>query len=145
MRGHFKVQLPETLLAKNVGDRLTGTTPLQIGRKSMRCFAADDTFRPGVQIAAALAQGGSQQQLDIQARGRGVGQFCATEQAGNNRHLFTQCCKLVGLVFGQQRFDDCVHAAGQYVVEGVQGQVDAVIGDTALRIVVGADALGAIA
>src|SRR5690606_35100831 len=53
--------------------------------------------------------------------------------------------QLVGLEFLAQRLDDLVHRPGHDFRQGIQGQVDAVIGHPALREVVGADALGAVA
>ena len=50
------------------------------------------------------------------------------------------------LVLGDQRLDDLVERlARDHLVELVEGQVDAVVGDAVLREIVGADALGAVA
>src|SRR5581483_1939891 len=50
------------------------------------------------------------------------------------------------LILGDQRIDQFVERlAGQHAVDLVQGEVDAVVGDPALREIVGADALGAVA
>src|SRR5690606_25114389 len=52
----------------------------------------------------------------------------------------------VGLVFAREALDQGVDVARQHVGQVVQGQaVDAMVGDPALRIVVGADALAAVA
>src|SRR5699024_4051621 len=59
--------------------------------------------------------------------------------------LGAQGGELFGLVFAGQGADDSVQVAGHDVVEFVQRQVDAVVGDSALREVVGANAFGAIA
>jgi hypothetical protein len=74
VRCHFQVELPEALLAEDVGHGLAGTTALQVVGKGQRVFTADDFFRPGVQVAAGLAQGGGQQQFHVQARSRRVRQ-----------------------------------------------------------------------
>src|SRR5690606_36223633 len=56
-----------------------------------------------------------------------------------------QRCQLVRLVLVHQRIDDFIEFALHNLFELVERQVDAVIGDAALREIVGADALGAIA
>ena len=49
-------------------------------------------------------------------------------------------------MFGGQRLDDLVERlAVEHLVELVERQVDAVVGDPPLRKIVGADALGAVA
>ena len=48
-------------------------------------------------------------------------------------------------MFLEQRVYDCIERAGQYVIKLVKRQVDAVIRDTALWKIVGADALRTIA
>src|SRR4029079_2764181 len=53
--------------------------------------------------------------------------------------------QLIGLVFARQRVDQFVEVALEDFREAIKRQVDAVIGDAALRIVVRADALAAIA
>ena len=53
--------------------------------------------------------------------------------------------QLFGLIGAAQGFDHFVHVAGNDLVELVQGQIDAVIGEPALRKVVGADAFTAVA
>ena len=52
---------------------------------------------------------------------------------------------MFGLIGAAQGFDHFVHVAGNDLVELVQGQIDAVIGEPALRKVVGADAFTAVA
>jgi len=69
VRCDFQVELPETLLAQNIGHRLAATTALQVPGKFERRFTWYDALRPGVQKAPGLAQGRSQQQLCVQARG----------------------------------------------------------------------------
>ncbi|MNP39445.1 hypothetical protein D3C76_1330210 [compost metagenome] len=144
MRCDFQVEFPETLLAKNVGHRLTAAATLQIVGEGQRRFARHDAFRPGVQEAAGFAQRRRQQQLGIQARRGRVGQIGRAQQTGNDRHLLTYGGQLIGLVLGQQRLDHCIDAPGEDFVEGIQGQVDPVVGDPALGEVVGADAFRAI-
>ena len=48
-------------------------------------------------------------------------------------------------VLARQRIDEFVEVAGDDLGQAVQGQVDAVVGDAALRKIVGADALAAVA
>ena len=48
-------------------------------------------------------------------------------------------------MFVDQRFDDWVEVALHDLVELVEGEVDAVVGDASLRKIVGADASGAVA
>ncbi len=49
------------------------------------------------------------------------------------------------MVFGDQRIDDLAQPiAGQNLVEVVEREVDAVVGDATLREIVSADALGAV-
>lgn len=52
---------------------------------------------------------------------------------------------MIGLVFGQQRFDHRLHPAGEDIVQRVQGQVDTVVGHPPLWIIVRTDALGTVA
>src|SRR5579864_1663478 len=50
------------------------------------------------------------------------------------------------LVVGQEGIDELIERlAAQHLVDLVEGQIDPVVGDAALREVVGADALGAVA
>src|SRR5690606_1307624 len=57
-----------------------------------------------------------------------------------------QPCEFIGLVFVREAIDQGVDVAFQHVGQVVQGQAfDAVVGDPALRVVVGADALAAVA
>src|SRR5690606_16349296 len=69
----------------------------------------------------------------------------AAQRVGHPKDSLPQRRQLVGLEFLTQRFDDLLHRAGHDFRQGIQGQVDAVIGDPALGKVVGADALGAVA
>ena len=55
--------------------------------------------------------------------------------------LLGQRGELVRLVFAGQRLDDLVEIAGHDFLNPVEGEVDAVIGDPALREIVRADAL----
>ncbi|MCY1238712.1 hypothetical protein D9M72_514660 [compost metagenome] len=73
VRCHFQVQLPETLLAEDIGHRLTAAAALQILGERQRRFARHDALRPGMQETAGLAQGRRQQQFGIQTRRRRVG------------------------------------------------------------------------
>ncbi len=73
MRGHFQVDLPEALLAQDIGHGLSVPAPLQIAVVSLGSVAADDAFWPGVQITARFAKRRRQQQLGIQALGRRIG------------------------------------------------------------------------
>ena len=50
----------------------------------------------------------------------------------------------VGFLLLLQRDDDSIQAAFQYFGKAVQGEVDAVVGDAALRVVVGADAFASV-
>src|SRR5690606_15039575 len=52
--------------------------------------------------------------------------------------------ELVGFVFVDERVDDLVEVAGQYFLQLVKREVDPMVGDAALREVVGADSFGAI-
>src|SRR5688500_8992305 len=58
---------------------------------------------------------------------------------------FIEAREALGFVLGGQRADQLVELAFQYLRQAVEGQVDAVVGDAALREIVGADALGAVA
>jgi hypothetical protein len=49
VRRHFQVELPEPLLAQDVGHRLAAAAALQVVGERQRRFAADDALRPGVQ------------------------------------------------------------------------------------------------
>ena len=51
----------------------------------------------------------------------------------------------VGFLFLLERGDDGVQPAFEDVSEAVEGEVDAVVGDAALRVVVGADAFASVA
>src|SRR5579871_2628867 len=51
--------------------------------------------------------------------------------------------QLLGLVLLVERRDELVQVAVHHVVELVEREVDAMVGDAALRKIVGADALGA--
>src|SRR5262245_30055659 len=59
--------------------------------------------------------------------------------------FFGERGELLGLVLGGERVEDLVQLAVHDAVDLVEREVDAVIGDAALREVVGADALGAVA
>src|SRR5688572_31952037 len=59
--------------------------------------------------------------------------------------FFGKTCQLLGLVLGGERVDDLVDLAVHDALDLVEREVDAVVGDPALRKVVGADALRAIA
>ena len=59
--------------------------------------------------------------------------------------LVGECRELVGLVLADQRPDDRAEVPFEDFREFVQGEIDAVVGDPALRIVIGADALGPVA
>jgi len=73
MRGHFQIDLPEALLAQDIGHRLPFPAPLQVAGVGLGSFAADDALWPCVQITARLAKRRRQQQLGIQALGRRIG------------------------------------------------------------------------
>src|SRR5262249_53432266 len=62
-----------------------------------------------------------------------------------SRSFFGELRELLGLVLGSERVDDVVELAVHDAVDLVERQVDAVVGDAALREVVGADALRAVA
>ena len=75
---------------------------------------------------------------------------CATAGAGfqagdqSSRRAFGR--QQFGLVLGHQRVDDLVQRlAFHHLRQLVQRQIDAVIGDAALRKIIGADAFGAVA
>ncbi len=69
-----------------------------------------------------------------------------TSGSRNSGHRFlAQRGELLGLVLGGQRPGQFGQVAIHDVLDLVQRQVDAVIGDARLREVVGADALGAVA
>src|SRR5919201_3261408 len=59
--------------------------------------------------------------------------------------FFGELRELLGLVFGAERGDKLVELAVHDAIDLVEREVDAVVGDAALRKVVRADALGAIA
>src|SRR5262245_58655424 len=61
------------------------------------------------------------------------------------RSLLHDPGELFGLIFLLQRLDDRLEIAVHHVQQLVKRQVDAVIGDPALREIVGPDALGAVA
>ncbi|MNO63381.1 hypothetical protein D3C76_540870 [compost metagenome] len=86
MRRHFQVDLPEALLPEDVGHRLAATPTLQVIGVGLGIFAADDSLGPGVQVAARLADGSSQQQFGIQPLGGRFGQLRVAQQAGDDGH-----------------------------------------------------------
>lgn len=53
--------------------------------------------------------------------------------------------KLIGLVFGYQWFDDLIDITPDDVVEFIQRQIDAVIGDAPLRKIIGTNTFGSVA
>src|SRR4051812_31247998 len=59
--------------------------------------------------------------------------------------FFGELGELLGLVLARERVDQLVELAVHDAVDLVKGEVDAVVGDAALRKVVGADARGAVA
>ena len=70
----------------------------------------------------------------------------AIDKRGGEHHVGAFGRQQFGLVFGHQRVDDLVQGlAFHHLRQLVQRQIDAVIGDAALRKVIGADALGAVA
>src|SRR3954471_15598131 len=56
-----------------------------------------------------------------------------------------QARQALRLVLGDERTDQLVELAFQYLGQAVEGEVDAVIGHPALRVIVGADSLGTVA
>src|SRR5437764_1172652 len=74
--------------------------------------------------------------------------FATTSAAALARpssRFFGELGELLGLLLGGERVDEVVELAVHDAVDLVQGEIDAVVGDAALREVVGADALGAVA
>src|SRR5258706_11054890 len=63
----------------------------------------------------------------------------------SSRRFFGELLELLCLVLCGERADDVVQFTVHDALDLVQGQADAVVGDAALREVVGADALGAVA
>src|SRR6266487_4298596 len=59
--------------------------------------------------------------------------------------LFGECGELLGLVLCEQRLRQLGKVAIHDVVDLVEGETDAVVGDPSLRKIIGADALGAVA
>src|SRR5438876_6195682 len=51
----------------------------------------------------------------------------------------------LGLLFGRERVDQRIERAVEHLVELMEREIDAMVGDARLRKVVGADALGAVA
>ena len=63
---------------------------------------------------------------------------------GSETDIFRHRGKLLGLMFGHQRVAQFADVAVHDVVHLVQGEVDAVVGDAALREIIGANALAAV-
>ena len=59
--------------------------------------------------------------------------------------LINQSRQLIGLVFARQCIDEFTEIALHDFWQAIEGQGDAVVGDPALREVVGANALAAVA
>jgi len=59
--------------------------------------------------------------------------------------LCAQRSESIGLVFANQWLDNLVEVTFEHIRQLIQGEIDAVVGDAALRVVIGTDALRSIA
>src|SRR5699024_8776327 len=83
--------------------------------------------------------------LSLCERKRAVARRRASPMVAMAMSVGAEGGQLFGLVLGKQRVDDGIELAGHDVVELVQRQIDAMIGDSALRKVIGANALRPVA
>ena len=58
--------------------------------------------------------------------------------------MFHTFAELFGTVGGHERVDHLVEIAVENILELIERQTDAMIGESALRIIIGADALAAV-
>ena len=63
---------------------------------------------------------------------------------GKWRRSAAQLCQQFGLMLVHQRIDEQVQITAKELIEFVEGQIDAVVGDSALGEIIGPDTLGAI-
>jgi hypothetical protein len=134
-----------------VGNRLALLASRQKSFKGGALPMLEFALRPGVEIAAFTLEHATEQQLRIKSWGvadLGKSHRGLLQKFGNTHEkwLFaSQGGQLIHLVFTDERFDHLVQLTRHHLVELVEGEVDAVIGDPPLGKIVGADTLGAVA
>src|SRR5205814_4999563 len=102
---------------------------------------------------APAAQDRAKQEFGLRSRQSALVEQAAYRRAGFDRvhcgtlllALFGERGKLLGLVLGEQRLRQLRKVAIHDVVDLVEGEPDAVVGDPSLRKIVSADALGTVA
>ena len=148
VRRDFQFQRPELAPTEQVRNRLSRLTSVQPGEKRVaRSGSSTRSARHAGSFEVAPAPPPA-------AVRRPVAGFSLTSAsrwvaaASNSRRGGTslgQRRQQIGLVFVDQWIDDRIEMARQHFAELIEGQIDAMVGHSTLREIVGADAFGAVA